>query len=176
MFYGFLFATLPSLICGTPPEMTLEEFDTAARAELTEKKFLKLISWDVPDSSALPEIYRKMRKFDDFLKLRIAEARREKLGLFTELPAPDEINSDVEYYLPPAVSEDDPLAREQLVDQLRWRQIDELECGHELDFTALCAYRLRLCSLEKYRNRSRNDGSTVFNGTVDRLSEVIDKM
>ena len=176
MFYGFLFATLPSLVCGTPPEMTLEEFDAAAKAKLTGKKFLKLISWDSSEVSALPEIYRKMRKFDDFLKLRIAEARREKLGLFTELPSPDEINSDVEYYLPPAVSEDDPQTRELLVDQLRWRQIDDLECGHELDFTALCAYRLRLCSLEKYRNRSRNDGRTVFNGTVDRLSEVIDKM
>ena len=55
-------------------------------------------------------------------------------------------------------------------------KIDDLEGCHNLDFTTLCAYRLRLDMLEKYRKRSTGDGNKVFEDTVARLASPIDRM
>lgn len=177
MFYGFFCATLPELVCGVPPELSLEEFDTLAKDELSPKRFAMLCSMDgSDDEQELPEIYRKMRKFDRFLQLRIAEKRAEKLGRVTELPLPEEYHTDVDFALPGAASADDPRERERLVDKIRWMKIDDLESCHNQDFTTLCAYRMRLQMLEKYRKRSSSDGNTVFEETVSRLASPIDKM
>ena len=88
MFYGPLCAALPTLECGILPGLTLAEFDELASKELSGKKFQELISWDDAETSPRSAVYRKMREFDDFLKLRIAESRREKLGVYDPLPEP----------------------------------------------------------------------------------------
>ena len=177
MFYGFFCATLPELVCGTPPELSLAEFDIMAKAELSPKRFKELCSMDeYSDGQNLPEIYQEMRKFDRFLQLRIAERRAEKLGRVTELPLPEEYHTDVDFALPAAANADDPRERERLVDKIRWMKIDDLEGCHNQDFTTLCAYRLRLKMLEKYRKRNDSDGCTIFENTVSRLASPIDKM
>lgn len=176
MFYGAFCAALPTLECGVVPGITLGEFDELAAGVLSDRKFQKLISWD--DAEALPKVavYRKMREFDDFLKLRIAENRREKLGLFDPLPEPDELDSDVDYALPNAAASNDPLERERLVDIIRWRKIDDLEVGHEMDFSALCCYRLRLSLLEKFHVRAADAGNIVFKEAVDQIASQMSNM
>ena len=173
MFYGFFYATLPTLNCGVPAEISLEEFDRLARNEMTEQKFARLCSWDDRENLSPVPVYREMREFDNFLNLRIAEARQEKLGTFFTLPPVDEYHSEVDFSLPGAAASDDPSERERMVDLIRWRKIDDLEAGHELDFTALCCYRMRLASLEKYRKRNSGDGNSIFSAAVDKLSESI---
>ena len=175
MFYGFLFATLPTLKCGIAAEISLAEFDELARDVLSKKRFAQLASWDDPEQP-VKGIYHEMREFDRFLKLRIAETRQEKLGIFTGLPQPDDFYSEVDFALPAAAASDDPLERERMVDLIRWGKIDDLETGHELDFVSLCCYRLRLESLEKYRRRDALDGTAVFEEAVNRLSGVINEM
>lgn len=173
MFYGFFYATLPTLNCGVPAEISLEEFDRMVRSEMSEKNFSRLCSWDDRENTPKVEIYRKMRDFDRFLKLRIAEKRQEKLGTSFVLPPVDEFHSEVDFALPGAAASDDPLERERMIDLIRWRKIDDLEAGHELDFIALCCYRMRLASLEKYRKRSSGEGNSIFETAVDKLSGAI---
>lgn len=170
MFYGYLYATLPDLSCGVVPEITLAQFDELAGAAMSKNKLAALQSWDDPEMCTPVDVYRKMREFDAFLNLRIAEKRQEKLGITAELPEVDEIHSEVDFALPPAVSADDPLERERIVDQIRWNKIDDLECGHSLDFVALCCYRMRLASLEKFHKRAGAVGSAVFENAVDKIS------
>ena len=177
MFYGFFCAELPDLKCGAQQELSVAEFDEMAKKHLSDRCFKQLVSWDDPEAAEqLPEIYRKMRNFDAFLKLRIAENRVEKLGYTTELPIPDELHTEVDFALPAAFNADDPREREQLVDKIRWVKIDELEALHSLDFITLCAYRLRLQMSEKYRKRAEHDGNAVFEETVKNLASPIDKM
>lgn len=173
MFYGFFCATLPTLNCGVPAEISLEEFDRMVRCELSEKNFSRLCSWDDRENTPKVRVYREMRDFDRFLKLRIAEKRQEKLGTSFVLPQVDEYHSEVDYALPGAAASGDPLERERMIDLIRWQKIDDLEAGHELDFTALCCYRMRLASLEKYRKRSGGDGNSIFETAVDKLSGAI---
>ena len=176
MFYGPLCAALPALECGVLPGITLADFDELASKELSGKKFQELISWDDAENIPRVAVYRKMREFDGFLKLRIAENRREKLGVFDPLPEPDELDSDVDYALPNAAAAGDPLERERLVDLIRWRKIDDLEVGHEMDFAALCCYRLRLALLEKFHTRSADAGNTLFEESVDKISLQMNNM
>ena len=176
MFYGAFCASLPALECGVIPEITLAEFDELASAELSGKNFEKLISWDDAERSPRVPVYRQMREFDAFLQLRIAENRREKLGSYDPLPEPEALDSDIDYALPNAAAADDPLERERLVDLIRWHKIDDLEVGHEMDLTALCCYRLRLVSLEKFRIRALDSGSSVFEAAVDKLALQISNM
>ena len=176
MFYGAFCAALPTLACGVIPGITLAEFDELVSRELSGKKFKKLTSWDDPEAPLAVGIYRKMREFDDFLNLRIAENRREKLGLYDPLPEPDELDSDVDFALPGAAAAADPVEREHLVDLIRWRKIDDLEVGHEFDFAALCCYRLRLVSLEKFRLRTLDPGNVVFEEAVDDLASQMSNM
>ena len=173
MFYGFFYATLPTLKCGVPAEISLEEFDRMVRSEMSEKNFSRLCSWDDRENTPGVEVYRKMRDFDRFLKLRIAEKRQEKLGTSFVLPPVDEFHSEVDFALPGAAASGDLLERERMIDLIRWCKIDDLEAGHELDFTALCCYRMRLASLEKYRKRSSGEGNSIFETAVDKLSGAI---
>ena len=173
MFYGFFYATLPTLKCGVPAEISLEEFDRMVRSEMSEKNFSRLCSWDDRENTPKVRVYREMRDFDRFLKLRIAEKRQEKLGTSLVLPQVDEFHSEVDFALPGAAASGDPLERERMIDLIRWQKIDDLEAGHELDFTALCCYRMRLVSLEKYRKRSSGEGNSIFETAVDKLSGAI---
>lgn len=176
MFYGFFYAALPTLSGNSAAEISLADFDELAAGAMSGKRFRQLVSWDDRDSDTGVAVYREMRKFDDFLKLRIAGERQEKLGVFSELPPCDDYYSEVEFALPGAVASADPVERERIVEQIRWRKIDELEAGHELDFTALCCYRMRLASLEKYRRRAADDGNSVFERMVDRLSGAVNSI
>ena len=63
-----------------------------------------------------------------------------------------------------------PAERERLVDLIRWRKIDELGSQNQMDFTALCCYRMQLAMLEKFRKRRNDDGSVVFEQAVDKLA------
>ena len=116
MFYGFFCATLPTLNCGVPAEISLEEFDRMVRCELSEKNFSRLCSWDDRENTPKVRVYREMRDFDRFLKLRIAEKRQEKLGTSFVLPQVDEYHSEVDYALPGAAASGDPLERERMID------------------------------------------------------------
>ena len=174
MFYGSFTAALPTLECGVIPEITLEEFDALASEVMSQKKLQTLISWDDETQTPKVRVYRAMREFDAFLKLRSAEKRQEKLGVSNPLPEA-EYDSDVEYAFPVAAAAANPVEREHLVDLIRWRKIDELESEHQMDFTALCCYRLRLVLLEKFRKRKGGAGSTVFEQAVDKLALQIKK-
>ena len=61
----------------------------------------------------------------------------------------------------------DPLERERAIDKLRWQAIEEISAGHELDFDALCAYKLKLDILIRRRHRDREVGLASFNSTLD---------
>ena len=174
MFYGFLCASLPTLACGIPTEFSLDEFDGLAREALPVKEFDRLVSRDSGADKCA--VYRSMRQFEEYLKLRIAGERQEKLGSFNPLPEPDELFSDVDFALPAAAAADDPLERERMVDAICWQKIDELECEHQFDLDYLCCYRMRLSLLEKYRRRAENNGTQLFEQAVDRLSEPISKI
>jgi len=67
------------------------------------------------------------------------------------------------------LANDNPLERERALDQLRWRQLEDIESGHPFDSDRLTVYRLKLLLLEKWaqfdaRTGERNLAELVETG------------
>ena len=174
--YCFLSASLPELIPGAPPPLTVEEFDEMCRAELPPAKFAALTAFDgtvTPDfrgSAELPGIYNDYGRFELYMRNRIARRRAEKAGEQLELPDPPEYFSDYDAAAGAIASAADPAEREEMLDKLRRDFIDEQLLCREFSFTSLCAYRLKLLIANKYRHRKLEPGRQNFDAALERLS------
>ncbi len=175
--YYFLKASLPGLMFGKEPGLSMEEFDTRCAEELSAERMacLRKVALPVPRP---PETgvfnSRLMTEFavrEQYLRTRIAERRSSHANL-CKLPDPAEYFPEIDHAVAIAASADEPLEREKIIDRLRWQIIDELDCGDEFGFEALCAYRLKLAILEKYSKLESGKGKENFNGAVDRISAM----
>ena len=174
--YCFLSASLPDLIPGAPPPLTVEEFDEMCRAELSEERFAALTAFDgtvTPDftgNAELPGIYNTFGRFELYMRNRIARRRAEKAGEQLELPDPPEYFSDYDAVAGAIAAAPDPSEREEMLDKLRRDFIDEQLLCKEFSFTSLCAYRLKLIIANKYRYRKLEPGRQNFDAALERLS------
>lgn len=174
--YCFLSASLPELIPGAPPPLTVEEFDEMCRAELSAERFAALTAFDgtvTPDfrgRAELPGIYNTFGRFELYMRNRIARRRAEKAGEQLELPDPPEYFSDYDAAAGAIAAATDPAEREEMLDKLRRDFIDEQLLCKEFSFTALCAYRLKLLIANKYRYRKPEPGQQNFDAALERLS------
>ena len=170
--YYYFSASLPELKPGVPPPLALTEFDAEARMHLSACHYAQLVSEpddDAESPAPLPRVYREMRKFEEYLRTRIARRRAEKLDLSADFPEPEEYFSEVDSALP-SLAALDPAERERGLDMLRWKKLDELAQNHDFDFDHVCAYRARLRIAEKYRGRDAAAGRERFDAAVRKIA------
>ena len=163
--YYFFSASLPELRPGETPPLTLAEFDADAELQLTPRHYARMIAED-----PATRVYGGMRRFEEYLRTRIAEKRAEKLKIAADFPEPEAFFGEVDAGIAAAVQLD-PADRERAVDALRWRMLDELSAGSEFDFDHICAYRAKLRLAEKYRGRDTKAGRDRFDSAVRELAE-----
>ena len=169
--YYFLKASLPGLMFGKEPDLTLEEFDTRCAEELSAERMaaLKQAAMPVPRPPETGNFKsRLMTEFtakEQYLRTRIAERRSSHANL-CKLPDPPVYFPEIDHAVALASSADEPLEREKIIDRLRWQIIEELDCGDEFGFESLCAYRLKLAILAKYSALDADRGKENFNNSV----------
>ena len=163
--YYFLSASLPEIRLGERPPMTLGEFDAEAEMQLTPLHYAMLTT----DSDDAP-VLRRMHRFEEFLKARIAKRRAEKLNLTFDAPEPEGFYTEVEAALG-QLAQLPPAEREFETDKLRWRMLDELSALDEFGFDHICAYRTKLKLAEKYRDRDAAAGKKRFDAAVAELTK-----
>ena len=163
--YYFFSASLPEIRLGERPPLTIGEFDAEAEAQLTPRHYAMLTS----ESDDAP-VFRGMRRFEEFLRNRIAKRRAEKLNLPFDAPEPEEFHSEVEAALG-QLAQLAPAERELELDKLRWRMLDELTALDEFGFDHICACRAKLKLAEKYRDRDAAAGRKRFDAAVARMTE-----
>ena len=174
--YCVLIASLPELQIDLPAPMTVEEFDDICREELSAARFADLTAFDgtvTPEfqaTDALNEFYNSYGKFELYLRNRIAKRRADKAGIQLDLPDPPEYFSDWDTVAGSLAAMNDPAEREVLVDKLRWNFIEEQLLCKEFSFTVLCAYRLKLAIVNKYRNRKLEPGRINFDAALERIT------
>ena len=173
--YVFLSASLPELIFGQAPALTVAEFDELAAAVLPEKRVWELAQLNLPltaattDNLPLP-IQRQFCAFERFLRTRISALRAKKLEWEYPVPASEAFFTEVVRTLTEAAKIANPVEREELVDRLRGSFLDELESGHNMDLEHLCVYRIRLQILSGYRERDFADGQKRFQTVLEQMS------
>lgn len=166
--YYYFSASLPELRPCEPPPLTLEEFDAEARTQLSTRHFVQLTA-DADAEGEVPRVYREMRKFEEYLRTRIALRRAEKRGMAFSAAEPEECCTEVDAGLP-ALAALAPAERERGIDMLRWKKLDEIAQNHDFDFDHLCAYRSQLRIAEKYRGRDAAAGRERFDAAVRKLA------
>jgi len=175
--YYFLSASLPGLSFGRDPGMSVAEFDALCADQMSPKTLASLqegtlqVSREPGSAAKLPPAYASYTRFEQYLRTRIAERRAgHEEERVVRLPDPEVYFSEIDVALGPVAAAPDPFERQKLIDRIRWRELDDLEAGHEFDFDGLCVYRLKLEILNRYRRRSAETGRTNFNAAVSRIS------
>lgn len=163
--YYFFSAALPELHPGEKPPLALAEFDADAELQLTPRHYRMLVSED-----PAARVYGEMRRFEEYLRTRIAERRAEKLKTSADLPDPEGFYGEVDAALG-QIAQLNPAERERAVDELRWKMLDELTWRSEFDFDHICAYRIKLRLAEKYRGRDAKSGRKFFDSAVREMAE-----
>ena len=167
----YYLSTLPYLRPGDPPPMGSAEFLARCRASLTPD-----LADAVAQAALLPsakgnstETMRRWFAFETFLRNSVATIRLAKYQRSGLTFTPRDTN-----YLSPALRKqvEDALAlstppeRENALDMVRWRYLDEMESGHSFDQTLLEIYALRLLLLEKQASRNLKDGKSAFDAIL----------
>ena len=163
--YYFFSASLPELRPGETPPLTLAEFDADAELQLTPRHYALMTAED-PKA----RVFGAMRRFEEYLRTRIAERRAEKLGIPADFPEPEEFHMEVDAALGQLAALN-PAERERALDALRWKMLDELTVGSDFDFDHICAYRIKLRLGEKYRGRNAETGREHFDSAVRSMAE-----
>ena len=120
-----LIASLPQLKWDEAPHITLEE--------LTDSTDLYL-------NSTRAELFRKLSLSAD-------------AAAAPYLHADGAYETDADRSVREAFAAGNPLEREKMLDFARWQKIEELEFGNRFNFNVLCAYKLKLELLLKWKAR-----------------------
>ena len=173
---SFFAASLPELVFGKPSPLSVAEFDAMAKEHISGKLcgVLQELTYPVPENDpagyiCCHRIWEEVRSFERFLRLRIAKIRAERLELSCEIAEPEGFYSEIDYILNSAMSSDDPVERELIIDRVRWEFLDSMAITHMLDFDGLCVYRLKLQILESYRGRTPEEGTPRFEQALEMI-------
>jgi len=154
--YTYLISSLPALVFGGKPPLSFEKFIQACHGLIPEKNLaiLKNVSINgeypfLPGHPLLGEWY----KFDTALRNELVKLRatRKKINPALYLRG--------DGYIPPAIArmainaQKTPslLDAEKMLDQQRWRFLDQLAYGHYFDFEKLIIYALKLLILTRWQ-------------------------
>ena len=163
--YYFFSASLPEIRLGERPPMTLDEFDAEAETQLSRRHYALLTA----DDDDAP-VRREMRRFEEYLRSRIAKRRAEKLNIPFEMPETEEFDPEIDAVVG-QLAQLAPAEREFATDKLRWRRLEELTVFDEFGFDHICAYRAKLKLAEKYRDRDGDAGKKRFDAAVAELTK-----
>jgi len=163
-FYPYLIASLPMLHFRMKPPFSYGRFLELCRPFIAEKDFRVLGTLPQPEHYGEPgkrhRIIQKWIDFDTALRNELVRLRAQKKhvppaaylqpgGSGGPIPAPAGIAANLPASLVDA---------EKILDETRWKALDELATGHYFDQAALITYAYQLLILERWENVSRADG------------------
>jgi hypothetical protein len=176
--YYYLISALPMLRLGERPVLDSDEFLALAQAHLDEERARQLECVDpVPDGCGCCDAEDKWRAWETYVRNILLRER----GGSTEVVHrwhrhEDDVFPGVRRLVEEALNHDNPLQRERMLDELRWKELDALRVTHEFDFEALVIYRLQLFLAEKWARQDAESGMENLNKLVDKLgNEARDK-
>ena len=161
--YYYLISTLPMPVLKEKPLLTLEEFMSSCSEWLPDSEYIELDNISlIPDLEKISKnkIINKWETWETCLRNRIAKVRSSKLGKNAAQYIQEEKNvfSELERRVQDAYSAENPMLKEKALDELRWKELDNMESGHQFDFSMLCIYKLRLMLCEKWIDREDEKG------------------
>ncbi|MCK9593847.1 MAG: DUF2764 domain-containing protein [Methanoregula sp.] len=167
-FYPYLIASLPMLHFGMKPPFSFERFLEVCYPFIPEKDFQLLSMLPQPEQysekSKRHQIVQKWIEFDVALRNELVRIRATKKhiepamylcpdGIIGSSLAPAVMAATLNVSIPDA---------EKILDEIRWKALEELATGHYFDLVVLIAYAYKLLILLRWENIRSADGSTLL--------------
>ncbi len=154
-YYTYFIATLPTLIFRSKPPLSFEGFVALSARYIPEKdaQILKAVASPEKDFYEGPQqALRRWQDFDTRLRNELAKVRssRKRIDPLKYARRYERSDTYLSHQATHIQRNPSVLDAEKLVDEERWRFLDELSLGHYFDLDALIVYALKLLILERW--------------------------
>lgn len=149
--YYYTLASLPSLFFASPLPLTIKDFFSQCRFELTSSDFTILQSAQLcPSDDAPLPFLKKWYNRERQIRNELVRLRARKLGWDAgRYLRKGEDGQTAVKFARDIFSMDSPDGAEKRLDQARWNYLSEMESNHYFDLEKLISYALKLKINEK---------------------------
>ncbi|MBL7151050.1 MAG: DUF2764 family protein [Candidatus Omnitrophica bacterium] len=168
-YYTYLVASLPSLVFGSEPPFSFQGFLNLCRPLIPEAGFNLLQHSDNGNQPTL----QKWLEFDTALRNELVKIRaaRKKIDPEKYLRRDGFVDPQISHSAINAYRNPSPLEGEMMLDQARWRLLDELCAGHYFDLDLLIIYAHKLLILERWQRIKSADSPALLEGLLEKGSQ-----
>ncbi|QAT17707.1 hypothetical protein BU251_08235 [Candidatus Velamenicoccus archaeovorus] len=170
--YTYVVSALPMLHFGQKLPLSYAKFLEGCRGLISEEEISVLASLEGADWSAgapadIP-LLKAWKLFEVVLRNELVKLRsaRKQTDAGRYLRHDGWWDSWVVQVALNAVRQPAPLEAEKILDEERWKKLDELSFGHYFDFEALLAYGLKLLILERWERVASADRTKILEETL----------
>jgi hypothetical protein len=155
----YFIASLPMLLPGHPPGMTLAAFRTAC-AEHLGGRLREAVQALLDDQVCNHPFVNAWRNHETSLRNTIARRRAVKKDVDAQpwLHPDAGAEARIEQGVAAAFEQPDPLQRERALNRLRWQAADSLQGLHPLAAEVVLAYAIKLRLLTQWHARNAETG------------------
>ena len=175
--YYYTINCLPFLSCGQSPPIRKDAFLSLTKKELKATDFTLLQSVElshIEDSTPL-NVLKKWYAGEKALRNELVRRRAPKLGLHAEeFTRGNERDYTCSRFVEEVCHVESPLIAEAMIDQARWRFLEELERRHYFDIEKLVIYFLKLQLLEKKSLYDHKKGRGTLDATIRQVEKIWD--
>ncbi len=178
MRYYYFGASLPVLNFGEPPPSSVEDFLKDCDRLLDPGDARAVRSVVDEDAGGRPVADRTIRRWLEFERrfrneaawVRATQANKDPATFIRGERAVDPQVLDL---MVRALQAPDPLTAEWILDEGRWRLVEEMSTGHHYDLFFLAAYAVKLKILNRHRQVQSPRGRHVFEGYKEEVVSLI---
>ncbi|WP_020587273.1 DUF2764 family protein [Desulfobacter curvatus] len=174
--YYYTLASLPSLFFASPLPLTIKDFFSQCRFELTSKDFAILQSAQLSPSDYAPlPFLKKWYSRERQIRNELVRLRARKLGWDAGRyrRKGEEDGERAVKFARDIFSMDSPGTAEKRLDQERWNYLSEMESNHYFDLEKLISYALKLKINEKILGLDPQKGWEKQEAILARLPDHI---
>ena len=174
--YYYTVATLPTLQRGSDPQISVEYFLETCSYTISEEDYntlckASLIPENVETGS---EAVKKWNIWENTLRNELARLRSQTTGIDAEKYIVEtESAAGLSEIARSAVNAANPKAGEDILDDARWKFLEEIESGHNFDMTKLIVYYLKLQIAERKTAMNPVQGEEKYKKLYNRITDKI---
>ncbi len=167
-FYPYVIASLPMLHFGMKPPFSFERFLEVWCPLIPEKDFQLLRTLPQPEhyfeKGKRHRIIQKWIEFDVALRNELVRIRATKKHIepATYLRPDSYSGSSLTPAIMAATVNTSVLDAEKILDETRWKALEELATGHYFDLDFLITYAYKLLILQRWENIRSADGTILL--------------
>jgi hypothetical protein len=161
--YYYLISSLTLPVLGEKSPLSLERFMDSCSDWVSGSEYMELENVSlIPDFEIVSKnkVVNQWKNWENCLRNRVAKTRAGNLNRSAASYIQEErdVFSEIDRGVQEAYSAENPMLKEKVLDELRWKELDSLESGNQFKFAILCIYKLRLMLCEKWLTRESEKG------------------